>query len=98
MGFTVATAWIQPERSASGTYGREEKDEEDGHLHRPGLERPEPCRDTGRPAEGADVEQEREREQADDVDAGAENVHPEREGDRTDTQAVTAHRASAAIP
>ena len=54
-GLTVATVWIQPgEQRQRHVDGREEEDEEHGHLHqRAGLHRPEAGGNARRPAERA---------------------------------------------
>ena len=76
-GLTVATPWIQPCSSDERhVHRREEEHQEDRHLHhRAGLHRAEPHRDAGRPEHGGEVDEERERVEADEVDAAAADVH-----------------------
>ena len=62
--------------------GREEQDQEDGHLHqRPGLDRAKAHRDPAGPEEATEVHERREREQTHEVDSSPAEVHPGDEGD-----------------
>ena len=63
---------------------REEQDEEDGHLHeRRGLDRAEPHRDPAGPEEPAEVHEQREPVQPDDVDGAAADLHARRRARRS---------------
>jgi len=66
-------------------HGREEQDQEHRGLHdRPGLDRLEPHRDPAGPEQECEVDDHRQREEADEIDAVALDPHPREEGDAGD--------------
>ena len=88
-GFTFATACTQPPSSASGhVHRREEEHDEDRHLHqRPGLDRAHAHRDARRPERRDEIDDQREHEQPEQVDAVAVDLHPDDQRDREQQRA-----------
>ena len=84
-GFRRATPWIQPCRAGERHVDRrEEEREEDRRLHqRPGLRRAEAHRDAAGPEQADLVEDDREREEAEQVDAVAADLHVARSARRS---------------